>query len=166
VRLFVAVWPSREVVACLASVPRPSRPGLRWTVAAQWHVTLRFLGSVGDVDGARQAVATADLPGPVSATAGPCLSLLGRGVLCVPVAGLDPLATAVATGTAGIGRAPDDRPYRGHLTLARAKPGIDLRQLAGTPLEASWPVHQVTLVASETRPEGARYQVLATRELG
>jgi 2'-5' RNA ligase len=164
-RLFVAVWPPATVAARLAELPRPSRPGLRWTVAAQWHVTLRFLGSVTDVDEAAQALAGADLPGPLAAVTGPLVSLLGRGVLCLPVSGLDRLAAAVSTATRGIGEAVTDRPFRGHLTLARAKPGIDLRPLAGNSLVATWPVRQVTLVASETRPDGARYQVVASRDL-
>ena len=43
-RLFVAVWPTPAVVEELGALPRPAAPGLRWTTADQWHVTLRFLG--------------------------------------------------------------------------------------------------------------------------
>jgi 2'-5' RNA ligase len=38
---------------------------------------------------------------------------------------------------------------------------VDVRALAGQPFSAEWPVGEVTLVESETRPSGARYQVVA-----
>ncbi len=49
-RLFVAVWPSAAVVDELRGLERPARPGVRWTTADQWHVTLRFLGEMEDPD--------------------------------------------------------------------------------------------------------------------
>ncbi|MBW3548710.1 MAG: hypothetical protein KY452_11325, partial [Actinobacteria bacterium] len=55
-RLFVAVRPPPEVVATLATLDRPERPGLRWTPPEQWHVTLRFFGPVD----AEQAEAEGD----------------------------------------------------------------------------------------------------------
>ncbi|MER3453020.1 MAG: RNA 2',3'-cyclic phosphodiesterase, partial [Acidimicrobiia bacterium] len=45
-RLFVAVWPPEEVLDVVAKLPRPGVVGLRWTSREQWHVTLRFFGSV------------------------------------------------------------------------------------------------------------------------
>ena len=45
-RLFVAVWPPDEVLDLIAALPRPEVEGLRWTTRDQWHVTLRFFGSV------------------------------------------------------------------------------------------------------------------------
>jgi 2'-5' RNA ligase len=164
VRLFVAVWPSEPVAARLADLPRPVRPGLRWTVAAQWHVTLRFLGAVPDVEPAKQALLGVDQD-EATAVAGPRLAVLGRGVLSVPVAGLDDLAAAVLAATGSIGRPEPDRPFRGHLTLARAKPGVDLHALSDTPFAARWAVREVTLVASDTRADGARYEVMSRRAL-
>jgi RNA 2',3'-cyclic 3'-phosphodiesterase len=168
VRLFVAVWPPSQVVARVAVLDRPAQRGVRWTTADQWHVTLRFLGSVSD---AEVEIVRASLTGqgPAAGTmavAGPVVERLGRGVLCLPVAGLDELARRVRAATAGIGAHEADRQFRGHLTLARAKPGADLRALAGVPLSASWPVEEVTLVASETRPQGAAYRVLARAPAG
>jgi 2'-5' RNA ligase len=132
---------------------------VRWTVAAQWHITLRFLGWVADEERARQALLRVDHDA-LTAVVGPRLTVLGRGVLCVPVAGLDDLAAVVQAVTRGIGRPAPDRPFRGHLTLARAKPGVDLRALSDTPFVAQWAVREVTLVASDTRPDGARYEVI------
>lgn len=54
-RLFVALTPPAEVVeelrvstaALRAALPEPA-PVLRWTRPEQWHLTLVFLGEVGD----------------------------------------------------------------------------------------------------------------------
>jgi len=50
VRLFVAALPDKSTVDRLRGAcggwPRPTVAGLRWTGPDQWHVTLRFLGSV------------------------------------------------------------------------------------------------------------------------
>lgn len=92
-------------------------------------------------------------------TVGPVVQRLGSSVLCLPVAGLDALAIAVTARTATMGE-PPGRTFQGHLTLARARRGIDLRPLVGAPLETSWVVGEVTLVASVLHQRGARYQVV------
>jgi 2'-5' RNA ligase len=123
------------------------------------------LGSVTDVEGAKVALSRLESAAATTAVAGPAVMRLGRGILCLPVGGLDDLAGAVMAETAGIGQPPEDRVFRGHLTLARAKPGTDLAALAGAPLHIAWPVRDVTLVASDTRRSGARYHVLETCHL-
>jgi RNA 2',3'-cyclic 3'-phosphodiesterase len=164
--LFVAVWPPEDVLSRLADLPRPERRGLRWTTRDQWHVTLRFLGSIDDVDGVKTALARVESAAGATAVAGPVVERLGRGILCLPVGGLEALAHAVVALTGGLGEPADDRPFRGHLTLARAKPGVDLTPLVGAPCSATWPVSEITLVASDTRPDGARYQIVARARLG
>jgi 2'-5' RNA ligase len=168
VRLFVAVWPPAEVVDALDKLSRPEQSGVRWTTREQWHVTLRFLGQMVDVDEARRAFARIDVDsvGSVFAEMGPATACLGRGVLHVPVRGLDELARATVEATAGVGRPPEDRSFRGHLTLARARGGRgDLRRLRGSPLAASWKVAEVTLVASTLRRDGSRYEVVTSLPL-
>jgi 2'-5' RNA ligase len=163
-RLFVAVWPPADVVAALAGLDRPERRGVRWTTPGQWHVTLRFLGSMGDPEEGKRALdRVAPVAGPAEpvAVAGPTVVRLGPSILCIPVAGLENLAAAVVAATAGLGEPPPERPFRGHITLARAQRGIDVRALAGQSFSAEWPVGEVTLVSSETRPSGARYRVVA-----
>jgi 2'-5' RNA ligase len=56
----------------------------------------------------------------------------------------------------------DDRPFRGHLTLARARErrGVDLSSVVGVPLAASFPVDEVTLVVSRLGRGPARYEVV------
>lgn len=139
-RLFVAVTPPPDVLAPLeaaAGVLRPQAPGLTWVPAERWHVTLAFLGEVdstvvADLRSRLERVSRRHPPIPVRIGRG---GRFGQRVLWVGVTGeLAPLARGVtrAAGKAGIEL--EDRPWRGHLTLARARPGrfADLRGLASS----------------------------------
>lgn len=163
-RLFVAVWPPPEVVEALRALPRPEVPGLRWTTAAQWHVTLVFLGST-DLEAAAAAFGAVELPpGPVQAQVGPETGRFGTRIVHIPVAGLDEVAAAVRASLPG----DDDRPFTGHLTLARARDRVDrsaLYSVVGVPLSASFPVAEVTLVASTLGRGPAAYEVVERRAL-
>jgi 2'-5' RNA ligase len=165
-RLFAAVWPPASLVHELERLPRPAVAGVRWTTPDQWHVTLRFFGSVADPAEAEAALARFSLSEHATAVAGPAVVRLSKAVLCLPVHGLEALAAAVARVSSEVGEPPEDRPFRGHLTLARARRGADLRPLAGAHLEATWPIEEATLVSSRTHPQGARYTVLARYRLG
>jgi 2'-5' RNA ligase len=156
-RLFVAVWPPESVVEAVArAVDRTPRPGVRWLPPSSWHVTLRFLGSADP----EEVTAALNRVGAVHADAvvGPVLRTLGRSVVVVPVAGLDELAGAVQAATAHLGQPLDDRPFTGHLTLARRKGRAAVP--SGVPVVAAFPVDAFTLVRSETKPTGAEYRVL------
>ncbi len=124
-------------------------------------MTLAFLGEVPErafddlVAGLR---AVAHRAGPLAATLGPSTVRLGRSVLCVPVSGLDPLAEAVRA--AVLGRS-TDLPFRGHLTLARARAGRSVpAALLSRPLMASWQVRAFSLVSSVTASSGPHYEDL------
>ena len=161
-RLFIAVWPPAEVVAALTAVPRPAMDSVRWTTPDQWHVTLRFLGEVEDVGSVARALGGASLPG-AWAVVGPHSEILSPSVLSLPVAGLDALAAVVVDVTDDIGEAPEDRPFRGHLTLARARRAArrgTLRRVPDVELTARWPVEEVTVVASTLGGAGSRYEIL------
>ncbi|MDQ3898333.1 MAG: RNA 2',3'-cyclic phosphodiesterase, partial [Actinomycetota bacterium] len=132
----------------------------RWTTRDQWHVTLRFLGPVPDPEpvlGALDGLAGSNTEVRVE----PAVGRFGQRVLHVPVAGLETLAGEVVRATAHLGRPPDDRPFAGHLTLARvAKDArVDLRALTGGELECSWMVDAVCLMESHLRASGARYEL-------
>jgi 2'-5' RNA ligase len=174
VRLFLAVWPPPPVVELIGSMPRPPVGGIRWTTPDQWHVTLRFFGPVPEdsIESVRAHCHRIDIDsvtmgseGAVEAEMGPSTGRFGRRILHVPISGLDRLATATVAATASVGEPPDDRPFAGHLTLARsrARDGIDLRPLCGVPLAARWLVTELTLVASHlgAGPSGsAHYEVV------
>jgi 2'-5' RNA ligase len=168
-RLFAAAWPPPEVRRLLADLPRPEVEGLRWTGPAQWHVTLAFLGEA-DRDLALEAFLRLEAPPGARAAMGPGLAWLGRRVLVAEVAGLEEVAAAVRRGLSGPGLAPDPRPFRGHLTLARSRrpgrPPARPGELAGAGLaRASWEVREVTLVESHLSRAGAAYEVVGARSL-
>ena len=149
VRLFVAVWPPPEL---LDGLVRPDVPSVRWTPREHLHVTLRFLGraSVAATSAALDRLSAS----AAVAVVGPVTERLGRGVLMVPVAGLEAVAAAVAAVL------PDDdvRPFLSHLTVARGRGrrGSVPSSLAGSPVTGTFPVEEVTLV----RSRGGRYDVV------
>lgn len=160
-RLFVAVWPPEEVLDRLAALDRPEVKGLRWTRRDQWHVTLRFLGGVPDPAPVVEALAGLALPAG-DAVLGPAVDRFGRRIVHVPVAGLETIAAGVVAATARLGSPPDDRPFHGHITLARAadRGRVDLRPFTGAIVGAEWRVDAVCLVESRLSPAGARYEVI------
>lgn len=157
-RLFVAAWPSPEILDLVATLPRPHERGVRWTRRDQWHVTLRFLGNAA-VDEAADALARLDAPA-CTAVVGPQVARLGRFVVVVPVAGLDELAAAVSDVTAEVGEPPDPRPFAGHLTVARLRNRAACG-LTGTPITGSFPVTEVHLVRSDNGPDGSHYETVS-----
>ena len=168
-RLFVGIWPPPDVTAVVGALPRPEVPSVRWTEPEQWHVTLRFLGEVGeeevpDLHAALGGVAGHQRPAPVEL--GPATTRLGPQVLVVPAAGLDGLAAAVTEATAGFGEPPDPRPFRGHLTLARGRGRRPVPfRLAGRPLAGAWSADELCLVRSLLGSRGATYETVATFRL-
>jgi len=127
-RLFVALVPPADALDELAAAVEALRatPGLRWTRPEQWHVTLAFLAEVDDRT--REAL-TPRLERVARRHAPPTLALAGGGrfggqVLWTRVDGdqaaLRRLADAVRATARRCGLPVDARPYRPHLTLARA----------------------------------------------
>jgi RNA 2',3'-cyclic 3'-phosphodiesterase len=165
VRLFVAIVPPAGVLDRLEALPRPERPGIRWTGRQQWHVTLAFLGEVADPGPVAAALDAAPLA-PATAVLGPAVSALGRRVVCVPVAGVDDLAAAVRHAVRLAVPPPpgerDDAPFRGHLTLARAR-RARIGDLVGEPVEGRFPVEDVRLVRSHLGAGGPRYEDVHVR---
>jgi 2'-5' RNA ligase len=160
-RLFVAVTLPPDVLDVIDELPRAAVDTLRWTTREQWHVTLRFLGAVDDVDPVVSAMASMRVPAR-DAHLGSQVARFGHRVLQIPVAGLDDLAVAVVDATSTFGAPPEDRPFAGHLTLARVRGRrrVDLRPLTGAAVSASWRVDDVVLFESHLHPKGARYEVV------
>ncbi|MGH3900544.1 MAG: RNA 2',3'-cyclic phosphodiesterase [Pseudonocardiaceae bacterium] len=137
-RLFVALTPPGEVIEELrasTAALRQLAPHLRWTHPEQWHVTLAFLGDVGEhvVDelAVRLRRAAARHP-PLSLVLGGG-GRFGHQVLWTRVQGdrdgLRRLAGSVQAAARRSRLPTEQRPYRPHVTLARAAAGADLRPL-------------------------------------
>jgi 2'-5' RNA ligase len=157
-----------------------SHPGLRWTPAGQWHLTLAFLGEI-DGDALDEGVLpdlTARLARAARRHPPQELALSGAGrfgdrVLWTRVRGdLRALAASVSAAARRCRIAVEDRPYRAHLTLARARPGTDLRPAVDALRDftgTTWTATTLHLVRSTlgAGPGGtAAHEVIATWPLG
>ncbi len=135
-RLFTGIdIPERERAALdgLLSAMRPLAP-LRWSVAANLHVTTKFIGDwpQSRLEELLSVLAGTSVPPPITT------SLDGLGwfpnlhqprIFWVSVKApkeLSGLVTATETQLLPLGIAPEDRPYRPHLTLARIDRPVDL----------------------------------------
>ncbi len=134
IRRFVAIGvpPTvREPLAEASAHLRGPGPRLRPTDPAGWHVTLAFLGVVADekVGPALEAIAeavtgAAPRPAPRLAVAG--AGRFGDRVLLArldqdPAGALEPLVADLHTRLRGVGLPMEDRVFRPHVTLARAR---------------------------------------------
>jgi 2'-5' RNA ligase len=159
-RLFLAVWPSANVVEMLTELPRKDQQGVRFVAPENWHATLRFLGEA-DIDDVCEAMNRVELPAAI-ARVGPAIDMLGTHSAMAPVNGIDPLSAAVVEATAGLGSL-DPRPtFTGHITIARVKRGAIVRKVVGMLCQAEFDVDEVALVESRLHPDGARYATVAT----
>jgi 2'-5' RNA ligase len=163
-RLFVAVWPSEDVIEAVRVLRRKDQRGVRFVDPDRWHVTLRFLGEA-DPERAGALMDRAVLP-DATARFGPAVDVVGERALVVPVAGLDGLASAVVAATARVGDPPPRRRFVGHLTLARLQPRAPMPEVLGTIVHAEMPVAEVALVRSRLAADHAHYETLATWPCG
>ena len=156
-RLFVAVWPPDDLVRELAAMPRPALDGLRWTKPERLHITLRFLGQCDEAEAAEAAEALRQVSfAPTAVRLGPTLERLGRGVIMLPARGVDELAMSVTDATGHIGQPPPNRPFTGHMTVARYRrnPPSGLWPPQGLPtIDARFTASRMSLVRVE--PSGA-----------
>jgi 2'-5' RNA ligase len=167
-RLFFALWPDSRVRENLEGYfPLLRGCGGRKVPPQNLHITLAFLGSV-DANTRDCLIAAADeieLPSfamqldQLGFWRRPQVVWLGSEELPPELADLvGALKKAMLT----CGLEPESRPFRIHLTLMRkAHRGPREQNIP----RLDWPVEHFALVASETRPEGASYQVLKSWEL-
>ena len=183
-RLFLAMdlpdAPRRDLAAIQADL-RARCPGWRWVRPASIHLTMRFLGDVGpELDAASRRSweeVTAACPavrlrlGRVGVFQGPSRPR----VLWVSAseepegeARLESLARGLEQAARALGFLPEDRPFRPHLTLARAAgserpvpPPAEPRAIGEI-----FEVGEVVLFRSDLDPSGARYTRLAAYPLG
>lgn len=138
-----------------------------------WHITLRFLGSIDQVTLERFVSDLDPVPvkpfrirlGDVGAFPNPRRA----NVVWVGVehggeelGALNVLAEEAAQ-FAGLNA--EERPFSPHLTLSRVRPPADVRDLAGEEIGLGWRCDRVVVYRSRTGRGGARYEPLETLEL-
>ncbi|HET7310238.1 MAG TPA: RNA 2',3'-cyclic phosphodiesterase [Mycobacteriales bacterium] len=174
-RLFVAVVPPARALAGLDEAIGVREEQLRWVPPEQWHLTLVFCGEVAE----RHVGELTERLGRAAARTAPFdLRLVGAGTfpkqaararvfwtgLGGDVTSLSRLAERCAAAARRTGIDVEERPYRPHLTLARARRDpVDARDAVsrlssydGEP----WTVSSIRLVHS-TLGASVRHETLA-----
>jgi 2'-5' RNA ligase len=172
-RLFVGIAIPDEVKDTLERVTlrlRAKDDGLRWSTPDQWHVTLVFLGEVGDEARGR-------LVGELAAVRLPPVSFQMEGLGVFERVGilhaqvkvtpeLLRLYGAVAAAVKRAGLVVEDRPYRAHVTLARSRNRDGKKTMerlrrssAQQRLEEQWTAKEFLLYESKLSPKGSTYVV-------
>jgi 2'-5' RNA ligase len=167
----------------LQTLLAPEMPGVRWTSALPFHLTLAFLGDVADTDLNDVCGATAAAAGAVES-----FELRLEGLGAFPSAarprvvwvgatgpGLAPLAALqkeVAREVRAAGYPPDDDRFHPHVTLGRIKtgrgPALDLTSQVKhhqTWSPGSFAVQEAVVFASALSPEGPTYTHLSRAPL-
>lgn len=189
-RLFISVNLPPDLLAALDDLQRDLKRQLgdgllRWTRPEGIHLTLKFLG---DTEPGRIAEITDALRLGIGAH--PAFSVQVGGLGCFPnlrkpnvlwVDVADPdrklqrLAAQVDRTTVGLGWPPEQRPFAGHLTLARVQKYArnEERQSLGERIAGlkicqdlgALPVAHIHLMRSQLDPKGSIYASLAEVEL-
>jgi RNA 2',3'-cyclic 3'-phosphodiesterase len=175
-RTFVAILIPEAWTEYLRAVARDlgrGTSGLSWVKPENVHVTVRFLGDLGD-DGVarlRESVRRSAAPlrapvarlGPLGAFPRPEHPRVVWAGLAEGQDAVGAVAAAVERGLRadGFGRA--EKPFRAHLTLARVREGASGvgSIFAATLPEAppAEPLPRLAVMKSELHPSGARYNV-------
>jgi len=129
-RLFTAIDIPPDIRAALAALLVRLRPlaDLRWTPVEKLHITTKFIGEWPEerLDELKRNLSTVTCPAPVDIV----IRGLGRSarVLYAAVEPNEGLAALASATEKAVGGPIEDRPYRPHVTLARARtrvPRID-----------------------------------------
>jgi 2'-5' RNA ligase len=157
----------RFLTACAAAAPT-----FRWTPASNLHLTVRFIGSVDRevVDGVADRLGTSALAGFDLALGEIGTFKRGRLVRVVWIglrSGTDAaaaLASQVEAECARAGLAAEERAFKAHLTLARARhrDGSELAQLPPVPQLDPWLATELVLYSSSLTKAGAIYEAIRT----
>ncbi len=193
-RAFFAIeFPDRLKRVYAEALPgfRDRFPGLRWVRPESIHLTMRFLGEI------EEAAAT-DLEAPVAAVAReiePCPLSLGAPGSFGPPSAPRVFWLAVDTGREALetwqprleravlenGHAPDNKPWKSHVTLARNRGGRRDRGGAGEDASGSawreaasaselpggsFSLTELTLMSSRLTPQGPIYSPVWKVKLG
>lgn len=167
-KVFVGVDLSVEaraaLVASFSGVEIPGKPA----PPQNWHITLRYIGAMDDlsIDRLLAGLDETDLGGPFT------LRAAGLGAFPKPARAtvlwvglshgaeqLTALSESVQDVVEGIGLGREDRPFLGHVTLARIRPPVDVCGLiASVDLPSiPIPVDEVTVFESVQVDRGTEY---------
>ena len=181
IRAFLAIEPPDDILSAVIGLQEKLRRVIKgkiaWTRAGSQHITLKFFGDVPteDIDAIGRSVQNR-----LQAGWSVNLKIAGLGLFpdarkprvlwCAAagdVAKLAALQKQLDNDFAPLGFAPETRPFRPHLTLARIREPQTVRGL-NEALEGQadfftgqFNVHELILFQSRLRPEGAVYTKLA-----
>ena len=172
-RIFVAVPLPDEQRTALADSLRPFDIPGRVVTPQNWHITLRFLGWTDDVafDRMLAALDETDLGAPFEVTLGEMGAFprpRNATVIWLAVSRgsnrLEELAAAAEEAAQRAGFAPEDRPFRAHLTLSRVRPSENVSPVveAYPGADLGWRCESVVVYRSHLGRGGARYEPLET----
>jgi 2'-5' RNA ligase len=176
-RLFVALDLPAAAVAALARFRDAAADAEVWRPLddATFHVTLAFLGQRPEEDVASVGTVLDGLPArePPALALGAGLLLPPRRARVLTVALEDPsgalgaLQAEVSAGLQDTGvYAPEARPFRPHVTVARLRAGARApREITAAPEPVAFRAGSVVLYRSHVRREGATYEPLIARTL-
>jgi 2'-5' RNA ligase len=168
-RLFLALWPAcdlrNSLTTALTTLPLPV--GVRRVSSADWHITLAYLGTVPEA--ARPDIETllTEFPGQPEPLVLDTMEWWPEAGVGVWAASHVPPALLVAQAQLSVrlhalGLRVDTRPWRPHLTFARAMNGpID----GNPPTPLAWRIRYLALVESHLTVGSGSYSVIATHEV-
>jgi len=154
-----------------------SSPELRWTGREAWHLTLAFLGEVGEqrlteLSSRLERAARRHPPQLLAIAGGGAFPSAARARvlwagLRADKRALAALAASVAAGARRAGAPPPDegRRYRAHLTIARCREPADVTGLVGALAHVAgteWTATSVQLIRSNLSGHSPRYEDLAS----
>lgn len=163
-----------EYLGAVTERLREGTSGMSWVKAGNVHVTVRFLGDLGDSGVKRVCDAVVRAATPLSAPVarlggiGGFPSLTRPRVLWVGLSegeeSVRALGSVVNDGIRLAGFGPPEKPFRPHLTLARVREGargLDaIRSASLPPPPAPEPLDRIAVMKSELHPAGSRYTAL------
>jgi 2'-5' RNA ligase len=174
-RLFIGIPLAAAVLSELKAVSarlRSNADGLRWAAPETWHITLQFLGNTDP----ERYQCLVDRLGALRCPLVPVrleeLGCFDRAGIFFAGVGLTPelvsLEQRVTAATALCGFVAEARPFRPHITLARAKGhagGRALRELESRvhsqPAFTRFVAREFLLYESHLAPSGSRYEIRA-----
>jgi len=167
--------PQREELGSFVTTCASLAPAFRWTPAENLHLTIRFVGGVERSVVEPVADALVDRPPAAFDLELGSLGTFGRGPGARVVwLGLQSGADGAAAVAARVeeeclraGLVGEHRPFRAHLTLARARAryGASLPDLPAPPSLEQWRADELILYASRLTRSGATYEVVRTLRL-